>query len=87
MLAGLTGRQHDELVAILLEDPPRLDTEKLRTTFGDGNPQICWYGLSRVPEDRLRTVVNERQWGKLEPLTQQGDAVSQMLKSQQILEE
>jgi hypothetical protein len=87
MLAGLTGRQHDELVAILLEDPPRLDTGKLRTTFGDGNPQICWYGLSRVPEDRLRTVVNERQWGKLEPLMQQGDAVSQMLKSQQLLEE
>lgn len=84
---GVTARQHEELLAILLEQPLAIDIGKLRETFGDGNPQVGLYALSRVPEERLEAIFDERQRELIKPFVQQGEHVSQLFTSRKIVEE
>ena len=86
-VVGVTSEQHEDLLALLLEQPPTIDIGKLRETFGDGNPQVGWYALSRVPEERLVALFDERQRELIKPFVLQGEGWAQMLKSQKILEE
>lgn len=86
-IVGVTSRQHEELLAILLEQPLTIDIGKLRETFGDGNPQVGLYALSRVPEERLGAIFDERQRELINPFLRQGEHISQLLKSRKIVEE
>jgi len=73
-IAGLTTSQHEALVAVLVEHPLRIDLAKAREMFGDQNPTVCWYALSRVDAERLQAIVDTRQWEKLRGLIRQGEA-------------
>jgi hypothetical protein len=84
---GLTGRQHEELVAMLLESPPPLDMAAARETCGEGNAMVCTYALSRLPRPQLEPLFQRHQWEILVPLLRQGADMKQHFESQGLLEE
>ncbi|MEI8370119.1 MAG: hypothetical protein WCJ31_16925 [Planctomycetia bacterium] len=85
--AGMTDRQHEALVALLMEDPPRVDMGKTRESFGDFNPVLCWYAMARLDEARLEAIFDARQWAKVRNVIEQGKVWRPTLESLNVLEE
>ena len=84
---GLTDRQHEALVAMLMEDPPRIDMAKARDAFGDQNPFLCWYALSRLDSDRLEAIFDARQWEKVSTIVRQGEQWQPQIDTMKLIEE
>jgi len=85
--AGLTDRQHEALVAMLMEDPPQIDMGKAREAFGDQSPFLCWYALSRLDSDRLEAIFNARQWEKVSTIVRQGEQWEPQINTMKMIEE
>ena len=85
--AGITDRQHVALVAMLMEDPPRIDMAKAREAFGDQNPFLCWYALSRLDKDRLEAIFDARQWEKVSTIVRQGEQWEPQIDTMKLIEE
>lgn len=86
-LAGLTTRQHEELVALLVEHPPQIDLTKARQMFGDQNPFVVWYALSLLDQDRFEGIFDVRQMEKVRTVIQQGEAWRQTFESLKMIGE
>jgi len=84
---GLTDRQHEALVAMLIEDPPRIDMGKAREAFGGQNPFLCWYALSRLDNDRLEAIFDARQWEKVSTIVRQGEQWQPQIDTMKLIEE
>ena len=84
---GMTDRQHEAIVALLLEDPPRIDMGKAREMFGDNNPFLCWYALSRLDQDRLEAIFDARQWEKVGTIVRQGEQWQPQIDTLKLIEE
>lgn len=90
---GLSARQHAAIVDLLLDDVPPLavfdDARSARGNAGFQNALVlAWLG--RAGEQRLRSLLDPRQWGELgRRIGQPGPpaAVERMLREQGILEE
>ena len=85
--AGMTDRQHEALVALLMEDPPRVDMGKARESFGDHNPVLCWYAMARLDEAKLEAIFDARQWAKVREVIEQGKVWRPTLESMKVIEE
>ena len=85
--AGMTDRQHAALVSLLMEDPPRIDLAKAREAFGDQNPFLCWYALSRLDKDRLEAIFDARQWEKVSTIVRQGEQWEPQINTMKLIEE
>ena len=85
--AGLTDRQHEALVAMLMEDPPQIDMGKAREAFGDQSPFLCWYALSRLDSDRLEAIFDARQWEKVSTIVRQGEQWQPQIDTMKLIEE
>ena len=84
---GLTDRQHEALVAMLMEDPPQIDMGKAREAFGDQSPFLCWYALSRLDSDRLEAIFDARQWEKVSTIVRQGEQWQPQIDTMKLIEE
>jgi len=84
---GITDRQHEAVVAMLMEDPPRIDMAKARDAFGDQNPFLCWYALSRLDSDRLEAIFDARQWEKVSTIVRQGEQWQPQIDTMKLIEE
>lgn len=84
---GMTDRQHAALVAMLMEDPPRIDMAKTREAFGDQTPFLCWYALSRLDKDRLEAIFDARQWEKVGTIVRQGEQWEPQIDTMKLIEE
>jgi hypothetical protein len=84
---GITDRQHEALVAMLMEDPPRIDMGRAREMFGDHNPFVCWYALSRLDQDRLEAIFDARQWEKVSVIVRQGEQWQPQIDTLKLIEE
>ncbi len=84
---GMTDRQHEAIVALLLEDPPRIDMGRAREMFGDNNPFLCWYALSRLDQDRLEAIFDARQWKRVGNIVRQGEQWQPQIDTLKLTEE
>jgi hypothetical protein len=84
---GMTDRQHEAIVALLMEDPPRIDMAKARETFGDHNPWLCWYAMSRLDQDRLEAIFDARQWERVGNIVRQGEQWEPQIDTMKLIEE
>jgi hypothetical protein len=84
---GMTDRQHEAIVALLMEDPPRIDMAKARESFGDHNPFLCWYAMSRLDQDRLEAIFDARQWEKVSTIVRQGEQWEPQINTMKLIEE
>ena len=84
---GLTDRQHEALVAMLIEDPPRIDMGKAREAFGGQNSFLFWYALSRLDNDRLEAIFDARQWEKVSTNVRQGEQWQPQFDTMKLIEE
>lgn len=84
---GITDRQHEALVALLMEDPPRIDMAKARGALGDQNPFLCWYAMSRLDHDRLKAIFDGRQWEKVSTIARQGEQWQPQIDTMKLIEE
>jgi hypothetical protein len=84
---GITDRQYDAIVAMLMEDPPRIDMGRAREMFGDHNPFVCWYALSRLDQDRLEAIFDARQWEKVSAIVRLGEQWQPQMNTLKLIEE
>lgn len=84
---GMTDRQHEAIVAMLMEDPPRIDMGRAREMFGDQNPFLCWYALSRLDQDRLEAIFDARQWKRVSTIVRQGEQWQPQIDTLNLTEE
>jgi hypothetical protein len=84
---GMTDRQHEAIVALLMEDPPRIDMGRAREMFGDHNPFLCWYALSRLDQDRLEAIFDARQWERVGNIVRQGEQWQPQIDTLKLTEE
>ena len=84
---GMTDRQHEAIVALLMEDPPRIDMAKARETFGDRNPFLCWYAMSRLDQDRLEAIFDARQWERVGNIVRQGEQWRPQIDTMKLIED
>lgn len=84
---GLTTAQRDALAAMLEETPLRIDEDRGRVNFGPGGLTtiVRGYALSLVDQERLRAIVNDRQWAVLSQVMTTGKAMAPQLKQQKII--
>ena len=84
---GMTDRQHEAIVVLLMEDPPRIDMGRAREMFGDHNPFLCWYALSRLDQDRLEAIFDARQWKRVSTIVKQGEQWQPQIDTLKLTEE
>lgn len=72
---GLRAEQQERFVQAIIEEtrPPR--------RFGQNDYYLVLYQASTVPEERLRPIFDEAQWGLVQPLLRQGKGYEQFLKT------
>lgn len=76
---ALLHSQHEAIVKLLLEEtkPP--------TSFGQYDQQVVLYQMSRVPESKLKPILNERQWKALQAQINLNRGMEQFLIQQGFL--
>jgi hypothetical protein len=84
---GLTAAQRDAIAALLDEKPLRFDENTGSLSFGHSGfgSIVCRYALSLLDQQRLRKVVDDRQWAVLSQVMAQGKAMAAHLKQQKII--
>jgi hypothetical protein len=72
---GLRAEQQERFVQAIIEEtrPPR--------RFGQNDYYLVLYQASTVPEERLRPIFDEAQWGLIQRLLRQGKGYEQFLKT------
>lgn len=86
-LVGMTGRQHDALLAMLVATDPRIDLAKARETFGDPSPIPCWYVMSGLDRAALEAIFSPRQWERVQTFVRQGEAWGPRFDMMRVAEE
>jgi hypothetical protein len=82
---GLTSEQHEAILGLLMEKPLRINQAKI-WMHGNHFPLfVCWYGLSRLDQAKLKALVNERQWKMLGQFIEQGKGMKEHLKQQKMI--
>lgn len=84
---GLTTAQREAIAALLDEKPLRFDENTGSANFGHPGfgSIVCRYALSLVDQQRLRKIVDDRQWTVLSQVMAQGKAMAAHLKQQKII--
>jgi hypothetical protein len=82
---GLTAEQYDAIRGLLLEKPLRINQAKVWMHGNHFPPYVCRYGLSRLDQARLKSLMNERQWKTLNQFIEQGRGMAQHLKQQKMV--
>lgn len=82
---GLTTAQHDAIRDLLVEKPLRISPSRLRMHGGHFIPFVCRHALSRVDQQRLRKLVNDRQWATLKNFIEQGRGMADHLLQQKVI--
>jgi hypothetical protein len=82
---GLSSEQHEAMHAILMEKPLRINPTRLRMHGNHFTPFVCRYALSRLDQQRLAALINERQQKTLRQFIDQGRGMATHLKQQQII--
>lgn len=79
---GLTTAQREAIAALLDEKPLRFDENVGRRDFGHPGfgALVCRYALSLLDGQRLRAIVNDRQWAVLSQVMTQGKDMAPHLK-------
>jgi hypothetical protein len=55
--------------------------------FGDHNPFLCWYAMSRLDRDRLEAIFDARQWEKVSNIVRQGEQWQPQIDTLKLTEE
>jgi len=76
---ALLHSQHEAIVTLLL------DETKPPTAFGQYDQQVILYQLSRLPESKLKPILNERQWKTVQNQINQNRGMEQFLIQQGFL--
>jgi len=87
---GLTTAQHEAVEKLLMDKPLRVNDAKVRLHGGHVAPyicNICKYALSKLDQQQLKALVNDRQWKTLGTLVEQGRAIAVHLKQQKMIVE
>ena len=82
---GLSAEQHEAMSGLLMEEPLRINPSRLRMHGNHFAPFVCKYALSRLDQQRLAALVNERQQKTLRQFIDQGRGMAAHLKQQQII--
>lgn len=77
---GLHHEQHETIFKLLIEEtqPP--------LTFGQYDQYYVYYSLAKLPDTKLKPLMDERQWKLLQPHLQQGRAMVANLMQQGMIE-
>ncbi|MEI6257277.1 MAG: hypothetical protein WCQ77_11595 [Planctomycetota bacterium] len=87
---GLTTAQHEAVEKLLMDKPLRVNDAKVRLHGGHVTPyicNICKYALSKLDQQQLKALVNDRQWKTLGTFVEQGRAFAAHLKQQKMIVE
>jgi hypothetical protein len=82
---GLSSEQHEAMRGLLMEKPLRINPSRLRLHGNHFAPFVCKYALSRLDQQRLAALVNERQQKTLRQFIEQGKGMAVHLKQQQMI--
>lgn len=82
---GLTSEQNEAIRGLLMEKPLRINPMKIRMHGNHFAPFVCRYGLARLDQVKLKSMVNERQWKTLSQLIEQGKGMAQHLRQQKMI--
>jgi hypothetical protein len=82
---GLTSEQHEAILGLLMEKPLRINQAKIWMHGNHFPPFVCRYGLAQLDQEKLKALVNERQWKMLGQFIEQGKGMAQHLKQQKMI--
>jgi hypothetical protein len=82
---GLSSEQHEAMRGMLMEKPLRINPSRLRMHGNHFAPFVCKYALSRLDQERLAALINERQQKTLRQFIDQGKGMATHLKQQQMI--
>jgi hypothetical protein len=82
---GLTSEQHEAILGLLMEKPLRINQAKLWMHGNHFPPFVCRCGLAQLDQEKLKALVNERQWKMLGQFIEQGKGMSEHLKQQKMI--
>ena len=82
---GLSSEQHEAMRGLLMEKPLRINPSRLRMHGNHFAPFVCKYALSRLDQQRLAALINERQQKTLRQFIEQGKGMAAHLKQQQMI--
>lgn len=82
---GLSSEQHEAMRGMLMEKPLRINPSRLRMHGNHFAPFVCKYALSRLDQERLAALINERQQKTLRQFIDQGKGMAAHLKQQQMI--
>ncbi len=77
---GLRHEQHEAIFKLIIEEtqPP--------LTFGQYDQYFVFYSLAKLPDAKLKPLMDDRQWKLLQPHLQQGRAMEADLMQQGMIE-
>lgn len=82
---GLSSEQHAAIREMLVDKPLRINPARLRLHGNHFAPFVCKYALSRLDQQKLRSLVSQRQQKTLQQFIDQGRGMATHLKQQQMI--